>query len=66
MPYISFETGTLEEHVKQELIQKLTEVSVEITGIPKHLFMVSIKEFPDDNVAVGGTTVTEMKKALKK
>ena len=66
MPYISFETGTLEEHIKQQLIEKLTEVSVEITGIPKHLFMVSIKEFPDDNVAIGGKTVTEMKKALKK
>lgn len=61
MPYISFETGSLNADVKRELIQKLTEVSVEVTGIPKEFFMVSIKEFPDHNVAVGGRTVAEIK-----
>lgn len=66
MPYISFESGKLEKKIKQELIQKLTEISVEITGIPKELFLVSIKEIPDDDIAVGGKTVTEMKRELTK
>lgn len=65
MPYISFESGKLEQDVKEKLIQKLTEVSVEITGIPKELFLVSIRELPDDNIAVGGKTVTVLKKELQ-
>lgn len=66
MPYISFESGKLEKEIKQKLIKQLTEVSVDITGIPKDLFLVSIKEIPDDDIAVGGKTVTEMKRELKK
>lgn len=65
MPYISFESGKLDKKVKQELIKHLTEVSAEITGIPKELFFISIKEIPDDDIAIGGKTVTEMKKQLK-
>ena len=65
MPYISFESGKLEQDVKEKLIQKLTEVSVEITGIPKELFLVSIRELPDDNISVGGKTVTVLKKELE-
>lgn len=61
MPVISFESGSLNPEVKRLLIQRLTEVSVEITGIPKELFFVSIKELPDDDIAVGGTTVRELK-----
>ncbi len=66
MPYISFESGKLEKEIKQKLIKQLTEISVDITGIPKDLFLVSIKEIPDDDIAVGGKTVTEMKRELKK
>ncbi|WP_108870335.1 4-oxalocrotonate tautomerase DmpI [Aquimarina aquimarini] len=66
MPYISFESGKLEKEIKQKLIKQLTEISVSITGIPKELFFISIKEIPDDDIAVGGKTVTEMKKELKK
>lgn len=65
MPYISFESGKLEQDVKKKLIQRLTEVSVEITGIPKELFLVSIRELPDNNIAVGGKTVTVLKKELQ-
>lgn len=66
MPYISFESGTLEQKIKQKLIEQLTDISADITGIPKHLFLVSIKEIPDDDMAVGGMTVTELKKKTKK
>ena len=37
MPFIAFEAGQLTEEVKKQLIQRLTEVSVEVTGIPNML-----------------------------
>jgi len=45
-------------------MRRLTEVSVEITGIPKELFFVSVHELQDDDIAIGGITVTEMKAHL--
>ena len=64
MPMITFEAGQLSATVKEKLIKQLTDISVEITGIPKHLFFISIKELPDENIAVGGKTVVELKKEL--
>ena len=66
MPYIAFEAGQLSDQVKQDLIEKLTEVSAEITGIPKELFLVSIRELPDEHIAVGGKTVKQLKAELAK
>ncbi len=66
MPYISFESGKLDKRVKAELIKGLTELSAEISGIPKELFFVSIKEIPDDDIAIGGKTVSKMKEQLEK
>ena len=62
MPLITFESGVLSEDMKKELITKLTTISAEITGIPKSPFFVSIRELPDQNIAIGGTTVAEFKK----
>lgn len=38
MPIIEFTAGKLTKGVKEKLITQLTDISVEITGIPKHLF----------------------------
>ena len=65
MPVITFESGSLPKEIKKKLIRDLTNVSVNITGIPKELFFVSIREIPDEDIAVGGTTVKEMKEKLK-
>lgn len=65
MPYIKFESGKLSEDIRLKLIEKLTEVSVEVTGIPKELFFVSIDEKEDTHIAVGGKTVEQLKKELK-
>lgn len=64
MPLITFESGKLSPEIKRELIEKLTNISAEITGIPKSSFFVSIHEMPDENVAIGGKTVYEIKKEL--
>lgn len=64
MPIITFESGKLSDEVKSELIQNLTNISTEITGIPKGSFFVTIREVPDENVAIGDETVKEIKKRL--
>ena len=66
MPMISFESGQLSNEVKKELIKRLTDISAEITGIPKELFFISINELNDENIAVGGKTVKELKQELGK
>ncbi len=64
MPLITFESVKLPESVKNDLIRKLTDISAEITGIPKNTFFVSIRELPDENIAIGGKTVKDIKKEL--
>jgi len=64
LPFIAFESGQLSPEVKEQLIEKLTEVSADITGIPKELFLVSIREQLDENIAVGGKTVKKIKQEL--
>ena len=66
MPFIAFESGQLTPEVKEKLIEKLTDVSAEITGIPKELFIVSIREQSDENIAVGGKSVKTIKSELAK
>lgn len=64
MPFIAFESGQLTPEVKEQLIEQLTKVSAEVTGIPKELFLVSIREQLDENIAVGGKTVKKIKQGL--
>ena len=62
MPHIRIDIGKQEDAVKEELMKKITEVASEITKLPKEAFLVFVNEFEDDNICVGGTTVTELKK----
>ena len=64
MPLIVYESGQTAPEVKAELQRQLTEVAAKVTGIPKDLFFVIIREQPDDHIAVGGVTVTELKRRL--
>ena len=66
MPLITFEGGKLTDKMKKELITKLTDVASEITGIPKNIFYISIREMPFENVAIGGRSVKEMKNKIFK
>ncbi len=64
MPIITFESGQLAPETKAALIERLTDVAVEVTGIPKHLFFVSLHILPDDEIAVGGKSVAQLKREL--
>jgi 4-oxalocrotonate tautomerase len=66
MPIIEFTTGKLTREIKDKLITQLTDISVEITGIPKHLFFITINEKPDEDIAVGGVSVKKLKEELNK
>ncbi|MBO9703478.1 MAG: tautomerase family protein [Sporocytophaga sp.] len=63
---IEFTAGKLTREVKDKLITQLTDISVEITGIPKHLFFITINEKPDEDIAVGGVSVQKLKEELDK
>ena len=66
MPIIEFTAGKLTREVIEKLITQLTDISVEITGIPKHLFFITINEKPDEDIAVGGVSVQKLKEELNK
>jgi 4-oxalocrotonate tautomerase len=66
MPVIEFTSGKLSREVKDKLITQLTDISVEITGIPKHLFFISINEIPDEDIAMGGVSVQKLKEERDK
>lgn len=62
MPMISITSGPLQSQVKEQLARELTSLSSRITGIPSEYFFISITELPDENIAIGGKTVAELKK----
>lgn len=64
MPYISFEAGPLTLETKRQLISKLTEVSAQVMGIPADYFFVSIRELPNENIAIAGKNVNELRAEL--
>ena len=65
MPYISIESGPLSETSKKELIERITDVAAETTGIPRQFFMVTIKELPDANFGIGGRTIDRLKEKFR-
>ena len=59
MPVITLEAGSLTKEQKEQLAKELTETASRITGIPAQGFITMLKENPYDNVAVGGTLISE-------
>lgn len=66
MPIISWEGGKLSKDQKKDLIEKFTEVAVEITKVPAKFYSVVIREQQDENLGFAGESVEEIKaKAAK-
>jgi len=60
MPFINITLGEMPKEKKKELIVKLVNASVEVTGIPEQGHTVVINEVPHDAISMGKTTVEEM------
>ena len=63
MPVIRIDIGkhSIDDSLKKELIEKVTEAAVEITQIPKIAFSVIINEHDDANYGVGGETLDKIR-----
>jgi 4-oxalocrotonate tautomerase len=66
MPIISWEGGKLTKEQKKDLIQRLTEVAVEVTKVPVKFYSVVIREQQDENLGFAGETVEEIKGKIAK
>ncbi|MDY0256407.1 MULTISPECIES: 4-oxalocrotonate tautomerase DmpI [Bacillota] len=62
MPFIQFDGPELTKEKKAELVEKLTQASVEVLGIPEQAFHVLIKENSMDNIGAGGKLLSETHK----
>lgn len=59
MPGVVFEGPKLSKDQKRQLVKEFTKIASEITDIPEHAFIVTIKENDKDNVGVGGILLSE-------
>jgi len=64
MPSIKITTASLNEDVKAALIKAITTSVHSATQVPKEFIHVIIDVVGDDNYAVGGKTVTEIRKTI--
>lgn len=61
MPLITMKIAPLPKAQKAELALKMTRLASEITGIPEPAFTMFVEEYPTENIAVGGTLLSERK-----
>jgi 4-oxalocrotonate tautomerase len=64
MPVIRVDIGkqSMTSEQKKQLIEKFTDIAVDITHIPKAAFSVIIHEHDDENYGVGGVTLDKVRK----
>ncbi|MCT4588775.1 MAG: 4-oxalocrotonate tautomerase family protein [Carboxylicivirga sp.] len=66
MPIVNFKGAGLNAEQKRDLIRRFTQITREVTQAPDQFITVIIEEYSDDNMGVGGKSVTEIKEELKK
>lgn len=66
MPVVNFQGAKMSADQKKELIQKFTEITREVTHAPDQFITVIIEEYDDDNLGVGGKTVSQIKSEMQK
>ncbi len=62
MPFIQFDGPELTKEKKAELVEKLTQASKEVLGIPEQAFQILIRENSMDNIGAGGKLLSERHK----
>jgi 4-oxalocrotonate tautomerase len=61
MPVITIALGESSDDQKRELISKVTQAAVDVTGIPADSFLVFIDEYGYNNIGKGGRTFADIK-----
>ena len=59
MPHIAVGVPKRDVDTKRKLVAKLTDVVVEIYGVPKEAISIVIEESPPENVSVGGVLLVD-------
>jgi 4-oxalocrotonate tautomerase len=59
LPVIQINCNELTREKKRELVKRITEVSSEIMGLPESTITVLIREFPPEDVGVGGSLLCD-------
>lgn len=60
MPVITIKTGKTPSEKKKELVEKITNAAVEVTGSPASSYTIFIEEYDGDSIGVGGQTMSEI------
>ena len=63
MPSITLELVKTSKEKKAHMAQEITRIASEETGIPAEAFYIFFKENEPENVAVGGTLLSELKRS---
>lgn len=58
MPVITVEIASLTKAQKEQLAAELTKSASRITGIPENAYYTFIREYNSENIAVGGTLMS--------
>ncbi len=63
MPVITVEAASLDMEQKRGLASELTDVAARILGMPEETIYVFLKENPLENIGVGGSLLSDLKKS---
>lgn len=61
MPLITMEVAKLSINQKKRLISEFTKIASNITNIDPKAFYVHIHELNDENIGIGGLTLSDLK-----
>jgi 4-oxalocrotonate tautomerase len=59
MPVITIDGPFLSFEKKEKLVREITQLTSDITNIPKEAYVVFIKENPYENMGQGGILISE-------
>lgn len=59
MPVITLEAGKLNKEQKSQMVKEFTALASKVMNVPKHAFIVLIKENEQDNIGVGGKLLSD-------
>lgn len=59
MPCIKIDISKQSEDTKRKLVEQITKVSAEVTGIREEAFIVFVNEYDKESIGVGGELLSD-------